>query len=167
MGILLKPSELCFPLWRLPHVYFLSIFHLHFFRGYIFFFSIFHVLVLTVYVNSTKQMCIFDQKCDTSDSNVNILQCKLSGNSIFWMCMLTCVRACVSLYLREQKHRTCVWKCVFLTSKKTDNGTLSRPMVQYPAHSPCSWPGGRICLSFGRLCNHCPPSLQLSSLHLK
>lgn len=29
-----------------------------------------------------------------------------------------------------------VYENVFLTSKKTDNGTLSSLMIQYPAHSP-------------------------------
>lgn len=136
LGHFLKPSKLCILWWILPHVFFRNAF-----------LNLSSEVVCSYFNNFTEvgQMYIFDYKW-VSEALRNIscmtIHCNLRYLEILFHKNLR-LRLCVRVRLRDlvhekyvHKHRTCVWKCVFLTSKRPDKGTLSRPMIQYPAHSP-------------------------------
>lgn len=137
-GILKKTSsKLCFRWWRLPHAFFFNTSPVYFFRGYHCLFSFFRHSHSVRWKWNKWGILLHIIELFLSESRTlhqlykTRLQPKISVKVYACVCLFEGTCPC-----KVCKHRTHVWKCVFLTSKRTDNGTLSSPMIQYPGHSP-------------------------------
>lgn len=163
-------SKLCFRWWRLPHAFFLNTSPVYFFRGYPCLFSFFrHSYNVRWKWNKWGILLEIIEPFLSESFTLHQLYKKHLQPKI--SVKFYPINACVCL--RELVHAKCVntehmyENVCFWHQKRLTMEPWVAPWFSTLPIPHGSWREGRICLSFGRLHNRCPPSLHLSSLHLK